>query len=77
MVEDKKKIITGYPDLTQFVRSIQRIEGNPDCFARTTIDCDSLDCQWYSYCFKELKKIKGSVSNIPESKEKWYQKKSI
>ena len=55
----KKDLTSGYPDLTQIIRSIQRIEGKPDCFARTAADCDSPDCQWYSYCLKELKKSKG------------------
>ncbi len=55
-----KEIITSkHPDLTHFVRSIQLIEGKLDCFARTTMYCESLDCQWHSYCIKELKKIKG------------------
>ncbi|MCD4721190.1 MAG: hypothetical protein K8S13_15225 [Desulfobacula sp.] len=58
MTDDKKDPINGYPDLTQFIRSIQRIEGKPDCFARTATDCDNPACQWHSYCVKELKKKK-------------------
>ncbi|HAA04895.1 MAG TPA: SAP domain-containing protein [Syntrophobacteraceae bacterium] len=36
-------------DLTALVRSIQRAEGNMDCFQRRS-DCDQLDCSWRSYC---------------------------
>ena len=59
MTDNKKDPASGYPDLTQFIRSIQRIEGKSDCFARTSTDCDNPDCQWHSYCLKELKKNKG------------------
>ncbi|MCK5164308.1 MAG: hypothetical protein KAQ72_11345 [Desulfobacula sp.] len=55
MTDAKKYPAGGYPDLTQFIRSIQRIEGKPDCFGRTATYCDNPDCQWRSYCFKELK----------------------
>lgn len=61
--DDKKDPASGYPDLTQVIRSIQRIEGSVDCFARTANDCDSPDCQWHVYCSKELKKIKGEDKN--------------
>ncbi|SDT86672.1 hypothetical protein [Desulfobacula phenolica] len=59
MVNDKKNPDRGYPDLTKFIRSIQRVEGKPDCFARSAFDCNITDCQWQSYCLEELKKIKG------------------
>ena len=36
-------------DLTALVRSIQRAEGNIDCF-RVKDDCSQLDCSWRSYC---------------------------
>lgn len=54
--DDKKDPASGYPDLTQFIRSMQRIEGGLDCFAKTAKDCDSPDCQWHIYHLKELKK---------------------
>jgi hypothetical protein len=58
MADYKKDLTSGYPDLTKLIRSIQRIKGKSDCFARTATDCDSPDCQWYCYCLNELKKIK-------------------
>jgi hypothetical protein len=33
-------------DVTEFIRSIQRSEGDPDCFRRPEGDCDRLDCSW-------------------------------
>ena len=44
------------PDITRLVRSVQRIEGNPDCFGKADGNCDSLDCAWREYCLKEAQK---------------------
>ncbi len=41
------------PDLTRLIQSIQRIEGNPDCFGTAVGFCDRLDCRWRGYCLKE------------------------
>lgn len=37
-------------DITALIRSIQRAEGNPDCFMKGEDDCDRLDCSWRIYC---------------------------
>jgi len=37
-------------DMTALIRSIQRIEGNFDCFGKAKGYCDRLDCAWYQYC---------------------------
>jgi hypothetical protein len=42
-----------FPDLSRLIQSIQRIEGNPDCFGTAGGYCDRLDCQWRGYCVKE------------------------
>ncbi len=39
-------------DLCRLIRSIQHIEGNPDCFGRSDGSCDRTDCCWRSYCLK-------------------------
>jgi len=44
------------PDITRLVRSVQRIEGNPDCFGKADGNCDRLDCAWREYCLKESQK---------------------
>lgn len=37
-------------DLTALIRSVQRSEGNSDCFRRNKGYCDQLGCAWRSYC---------------------------
>ena len=37
-------------NLPRLIRSIQRAEGNIDCFGRKD-DCNVLDCAWRAYCF--------------------------
>jgi len=37
-------------DMTALIRSIQRAEGNPDCFRRGEPDCPYMECAWRSYC---------------------------
>jgi hypothetical protein len=39
-------------DITTLIRSIQRAEGNTDCFQKGIIDCDQLDCKWRSFCLE-------------------------
>jgi len=43
----------GHFDLKRFIRSIQHIEGNPECFGEADGYCDRKDCQWREYCLKE------------------------
>jgi len=40
-------------DVTGLIRSIQRAEGNPDCFGKANDYCDRLDCAWREYCLKK------------------------
>lgn len=42
-----------FPDLQHIIQSLQRIEGNPDCFGTAGGSCDHLDCKWRGYCLKE------------------------
>ena len=41
------------PDITNLIRSVQRIEGNPDCFGKSDGNCDRLDCAWRELCLKQ------------------------
>lgn len=41
-------------DLTNLIRSVQRAEGNPDCFGKAQGYCDRLDCAWRRYCLGTL-----------------------
>jgi hypothetical protein len=45
-----------FPDLTCFIRSVQHIEGNPECFGKANGNCDREDCSWREYCMKETQK---------------------
>ena len=40
------------PDIIHLIRSIQRVEGDPDCFRRIKKDCDKIDCCWREYCIE-------------------------
>ena len=40
-------------DLTKFIRSLQRLENNPDCFGKAQGHCSQLDCAWRRYCLDE------------------------
>jgi hypothetical protein len=42
-------------DITALIRSIQRTEGNPDCFLKGDEDCAQLDCAWRLYCLERDK----------------------
>jgi hypothetical protein len=45
-----------FPDITRLIRSVQIIEGNPDCFGKSDGNCDRLDCAWRELCLKESQK---------------------
>jgi len=40
-------------DVTNLIRSIQRAEGNPDCFGRAGGHCDQLGCAWRPHCIEK------------------------
>ena len=42
-------------DATALIRSIQRAEGNPDCFRKDQGGCHQFDCAWRKYCLEEVK----------------------
>ncbi len=37
-------------DVTGLIRSIQRVEGNIDCFRRSRRGCPEIECCWRPYC---------------------------
>jgi hypothetical protein len=47
---DKECVENKLLDITGMIRSIQRLEGNFDCFGRACGYCDQLDCCWRPYC---------------------------
>jgi hypothetical protein len=40
-----------YLDITALIRSLQRAEGENDCFRTTNFNCQRSDCRWREYCF--------------------------
>jgi len=38
--------------MATLIRSIQRAEGNTDCFRMGMIDCDQVGCKWRPFCLE-------------------------
>ncbi len=50
-IAKKKGVDAGKMDRTALIRTIQRVEGNTDCFAtRKVSECDQLKCLWREDC---------------------------
>jgi len=47
MVED-------FCDLVRLIRSLQRLEGHPDCFGTAEQFCGRTECAWREYCLKRM-----------------------
>ena len=43
----------GLVDITALIRSVQRSEGNPDCFDKSEGKCEKNDCAWRPYCVED------------------------
>jgi hypothetical protein len=43
-------------DLKHFIQSIQRVEGNPDCFGTTDGTCERLECAWRGLCLESAER---------------------
>ena len=55
-----------FPDITHLIRSVQRIEGNPDCFGKSDGNCDRLDCAWRELCLKNSQKVSHGHKGNPQ-----------
>jgi hypothetical protein len=44
-------------DIVNLVRSIQRAEGNIDCYRTGRKDCERLSCVWRAHCLKEPESV--------------------
>jgi len=51
-IEDAFNSKPNYVDFINLVRSIQRAEGNIDCYRRGRQQCDRMDCVWRDHCLK-------------------------
>jgi hypothetical protein len=43
---------TNSVDMMALIRSIQRVEGNSDCFRRGLRECPEMECSWRPYCLE-------------------------
>ena len=57
-----------YVDLVNLVRSIQRAEGNSDCYRRDRQQCDRMSCAWRAHCLKAPEEPSTVDSELPEHK---------
>jgi hypothetical protein len=55
IVNKGKEKKNNFLDITALIRSIQRAEGNIDCFRSGQIDCDKVDCAWRQFCLENAK----------------------
>jgi len=55
-------------DATALIRSIQRAEGNPDCFRQAQGGCDQFDCTWRKYCLEDVQ-VTSSTGHNPFKKK--------
>ena len=63
MVED-------FCDLARLIRSLQRLEGKPECFGTGQPSCESIGCTWSEYC---LKPEGGTVAYCEQDFDKRYE----
>jgi len=47
---DNRSEKKSFLDIVTLIRSIQRAEGNMDCFQMGMIDCAQVDCKWRPFC---------------------------
>lgn len=52
-LEDAFNSNPNFVDLVNLVRSIQRAEGNIDCYRRGLMFCNRMDCAWRDHCLVE------------------------
>ena len=50
--EDTYNTKPDYVDLVNLIRSIQRAEGNIDCYRRGRQQCDRMNCAWRGHCLE-------------------------
>jgi len=52
-IDDTLNSNPNYVDLVNLIRSIQRAEGNKDCYRRGLVQCDRVNCVWHDHCLEE------------------------
>lgn len=49
-IEDTVNPKPDYVDIVKLIRSIQRAEGNIDCYRRGETRCRRMECDWRDHC---------------------------
>jgi hypothetical protein len=52
VIEDAVNSKANFVDLVKLIRSLQRVEGNPDCYRSSLKSCNRTDCAWRDHCLK-------------------------
>ena len=45
-------VVEDFCDLARLIRSLQRLEGKPECFGTGQPTCEGPCCAWREYCLK-------------------------
>jgi hypothetical protein len=53
-IAGKMGIAAGKLNKTELIRTIQRTEGNTDCYALRGHECDQINCLWRKDCMKAI-----------------------
>ena len=69
-IDDTLNSKSNYVDLTNLIRSMQRLEGNPDCFRTANGHCDRLDCVWRVYCLEKSQDDPVEKKEISDEKDR-------
>jgi hypothetical protein len=63
---------TNFVNMVNLIRSIQRAEGNPECYGRSNGRCHEVDCEWRRHCLEtppENSRSESSPENLSRSEE--------
>ena len=64
-------------DLTHLIRSMQRAEGQVDCFGTAEGHCDHIDCVWRKYCLKDSLEASGEDGIQDQKNANSYKKSGV
>jgi hypothetical protein len=75
-IENKSGSNPNYVDLVKLIRSIQRAEGNVDCYRRGLEFCDRMDCVWRDHCLKAPEGPSKTASELDKPQKAAYPKQA-
>lgn len=69
-MEGGNAVAKDFSDLSRLIRSLQQLEGKPECFGTFPPTGEGICCAWRAYC---LKPEGGAVSSHEEDFDKIYE----